>query len=368
VVVDARQGEPVSAVPMGEVAFPSRPRWLLPAHELPHDPVDMPLWNETYLTYGYSPGTDVGVYFHLRHVPGPDATPGEWDVVTCVTLPDERYLVSRIEEPGRVLAGQPDSGTGELVIGAHSWRCDRPYENWTYRFDGTARILTGEELWAGPVGDGPEAAVEFELDLSMMTPPWDHNTTSEDESLEEFESTYSKRHYAQHHVVTGHVAWQGNRIEVDGAGLRDHSWGPRDFTKMGHTTWIQGRIPEEGRAFSITCVPERAGHDGLLDPKVATRGRVRLAGARDLPIASTVAEALADCEFTLTLPDGTEQLVRSQVIKTMPMHFRPPSEFVPGFADGVAGQSHHYLPSFAIIEWDGQRCYGYNERCVRLGD
>jgi len=344
----------------------TRPRWLIPSHELPHEAVDVPLWGETYLTYAYSPATDVGIYFHLRHVPDSDGHDGIWDVVTYVTLPDDRYLVSRVQTPGHVTRDAED-GSGELVIGGHRWRCEVPYERWNCRFVGAARDVTGTELWAGPLGDGPEVEVEIDLNLSMLTPPWDHNT-SDDETLEEFEATYSKRHYAQHLVTSGHIAWDGRSARFDGAGLRDHSWGPRDFTKMGQTTWIHGRIPEEGRAFSVTYVPERDGHDGLLDPKVASGARVRLGEAYGLPVAATVAEALQDCEFTLTPPDGTAQTVRSQVIRTMPMHLRPPSEFIPGFADGVPGQSHHYMPSFALIDWDGHRCYGYNERCIRLPD
>ena len=40
------------------------------------------------------------------------------------------------------------------------------------------------------------------------------------------EKQFAKAHYEQHMRVTGTVAVDGNAVQVDALGLRDHSWGP----------------------------------------------------------------------------------------------------------------------------------------------
>jgi hypothetical protein len=339
------------------VAVENRPSWLGDDHELPHPPADVPLWSENYLTYTYAPAPAVGVYFHLRRLPDTSGPQPVWDAVTYISLPDNRFLVSKTFAPLEMQEPSPTGGRGALRIGGLEWRCEQPFARWTMRLRGAARLVTGEELWAGPLQDGQHVGIDVELDVASVTPPWDYGT-------DELQSAFAKRHYAQHHHATGTLRYGDQTIAIAGSGLRDHSWGPRDLSKIGHT-WIHGRVPETGRAFCITYIPERAPYPKLDDPKVADASAVYHTETIDPPVGETITEALEDCEFKLKMPDGRWSTVRCQVITTLPMHFVAPSEFVVGAAAGRPGETHDYLPSFARIEWDGRVGYGYSERCVR---
>src|SRR6266436_4127161 len=89
----------------------------------------------------------------LSHVPGHDGLPTLWDEVMYITLPGDRYLVTRGFGPGRVEDANGD-GRGEIAIAGLSFRCDEPFRSWTKRFDGAARLVSGDDLRAGPIGDG----------------------------------------------------------------------------------------------------------------------------------------------------------------------------------------------------------------------
>jgi hypothetical protein len=79
------------------------------------------------------------------------------------------------------------------------------------------------------------------------------------------EKEFAKAHYEQHMAVRGTVDIDGDVIEIDGLGLRDHSWGPRywqaihryrwltinfgpDFGMMVSTVW---QSPENGREAGV---------------------------------------------------------------------------------------------------------------------
>ena len=87
-----------------------------------------------------------------------------------------------------------------------------------------------------------------------------HNEAESDASHEQ---QFAKAHYEQHMRVTGTLEFDGDRIDVAGFGLRDHSWGPRywqaihsyrwltinfapDFGMMVSTVWRDAEHPTQG--------------------------------------------------------------------------------------------------------------------------
>lgn len=341
----------------------NRPKWIQDTDELPHTPeVSEKLWSETYLAYLYSPETDTGLYYHLRHMPKPDFSPGIWDVLTYVTLPEGKCLVSRFFAPADVAMNA--DGTGEMNIGGFKMRVDHPFGKLTWSVRTAGQLVTEDELRAGPLKDGGHINMELELSFSALTPPWDHAT---DQIVgNELDTAFSKKHYAQHFSGKAKLVYGDQTLEWEGLGLRDHSWGPRSFNAMGHTTWHHGRF-RDSRSFSITMVPETPLHPGMDDPKVCDKESVRFTHVEGIVHALTPVEALKDAEFTLTDKEGNVAKVRSRVVRPMFMHFRAPSEFCFGAPDNDPRITHAYLPMFAEVEWDGKKCdSGYNERCVKL--
>lgn len=349
-------------MPYPEAQILNRPKWMQDTDELPHQPEPSEAgWNETYLAYMYSPESDTGLYYHLRHVPQPDFSPGIWDVLVYVTLPNARVLVSRFFAPAEI--DMAPNGTGEMNIGGFKMRIDQPFGKVSWSVRTAARLVSEEEMRRGPLKEGGHINMSLEFDFVAMTPPWDHAT--DQITGDELDCSFAKKHFAQHVRGAAKVTFAGETIEFQGLGLRDHSWGPRSFNAMPHTTWHHGRF-EDGNSFSITMVPGTDLHPGMHDPKVCRSDQVRYTAVEGIVHADTPEQALVPTEFRLTDLDGNVATVRSTPIRPMFMHFRAPSEFCFGAPDDDPAITHAYLPMFAEIEWGGQVCPGYNERCVRL--
>jgi hypothetical protein len=53
------------------------------------------------------------------------------------------------------------------------------------------------------------------------------------------EKEFAKAHYEQHMVVRGTVEVEGEEtVQIDGLGLRDHSWGPRYWQAIWSYRWL----------------------------------------------------------------------------------------------------------------------------------
>lgn len=278
------------------------PTWLSAVDELPRAPSNLPYWVENYLTYAFSPADSVGIYLHFRHVPGKPGKPALWDELIQIALPGDRYVTSRTFGSGHLSRDPELPGVGSFGVCGLTYECHEPFARWTKRFVGGARLVSGAELRSGPVTDGPHVPVELHLDIAGFGTPFDYGTSS-------LEQAWGKAHYEQHHRATGRLLVDGERFELDGTGLRDHSWGPRQFEWMGRTTWIHASFPDSGRAFALCYVAESP-------------------------------------------PHVPEKLLWTVVHD--------------GLGDDAEVHRHHYCPTFVSVDWDGERGYGYNERSVEL--
>jgi hypothetical protein len=63
---------------------------------------------------------------------------------------------------------------------------------------------------------------------------------------------FARAHYEQHTRVQGHLATPDQRFEIDGFGLRDHSWGPRSWQAIHQYEWLTLNFgPDLGAMVSI---------------------------------------------------------------------------------------------------------------------
>lgn len=70
---------------------------------------------------------------------------------------------------------------------------------------------------------------------------------------------FARAHYEQHMAVSGTVEIEGQEpIEIDGHGLRDHSWGPRYWQSTPSYRWITGNYGDD-LGMVISVVGERTG-------------------------------------------------------------------------------------------------------------
>ena len=65
-----------------------------------------------------------------------------------------------------------------------------------------------------------------------------YGTTGSGRQIADPEKEFAKAHYEQHMRVTGTIAIDGEAVQIDGFGLRDHSWGPRYWQNIYSYRWL----------------------------------------------------------------------------------------------------------------------------------
>jgi hypothetical protein len=59
------------------------------------------------------------------------------------------------------------------------------------------------------------------------------------------EMVFAKGHYEQHGRAVGRLAIDGVEYQLDGLGLRDHSWGPRSWQSPAYYRWLIGQFDSD---------------------------------------------------------------------------------------------------------------------------
>jgi hypothetical protein len=309
-------------------------------------PEPVPLWCENYLTYMYAPDAGIGVWTHMCHRGGP---PERWDEKFLVALPDGRVLAAKASGPGYMTASPPTLRTCALAL-----RCEEPYRCWTMTFDGDARVVDRAGLFDAAVADGEHVPVALTLDCRGLGPAYDFGEQHLDQS-------WGHGHYEQPLTCTGTLqVGDEPPLALHGTGLRDHSWGPRDYAQIGSTAWIHGQFPVSGRTFMAVAVTGRPPRRPFSYAVIGDGERTGRASVAALPILTDVASA----------PDGYELLVgdetiRAEIMTTLRMAFVGPTEIALGAHRGE-NVNHDYLISFTRFEWGGEVGYGVTDRTVEL--
>lgn len=320
--------------------------YLTDSDEYPHPVQDVPLWSENYLTQFYDPEAQVGVYMHLSRAP---FNPNVWLENFVVYLPGNQFLVSRGYGNRECPTGP---GGAQLT-----WECTKPFVEWTKRFSGGARLVSGAELMAGPLQDGLHSGVEMELVCRAASHVFDMGDMSQ--------QSWAKLHYEQHCDMTGYVTYLGQRIKLRGTGLRDHSVGARDLSRMGNHVWHSGQFPS-GRGFQFCNVQYREGSgkdDELRFTTVTDHDGIHAATMENTPIITEESQAFESYEMHIRTEDGTRHVIRAEVLQVMPFSLLGPNEIANGNHTGEA-TTHLLLDCQARYEWDGEIGYGLTERSV----
>jgi len=328
----------------------AQPAWLTPAHELPQSPgKDAPeLWSENYLSYVWSPENEIGVYIHLCHrIKGIEL----WDEQLIVALPGDRYLVSKSSAPGR-------TDQGPVVAGIH-FRCDEPFIKWTKTFHGGARLISGDEYRAGPLKDGEWTPVKLEMTFDAMSPAYDFGSAH-------INQVWAVGHYEQHHVVTGRLSFNDESYEISGTGLRDHSWGARDYKDIGATTWMHGQFTKSGRSFMAVSNTGRPPAPLFTYAVVSDYSSITPTEAENVLPAFSLKDCDSDFEIKIVNKDGTTSTIRAHILNSPRAALVGASEISLGAFVGMTEANHHYIDAFTRFEWDGEIGYGITERSVDL--
>jgi hypothetical protein len=189
------------------------------AEQVVTSPPDVASWTENLLFALYDGRNDIGMWLHLG------TSPQDW------TLWEDRVMLTLPHEGGVLtMWAYHHTEPAQRPAGANlAFKMVEPFKKWKATFDGFALFTPHEALRTGIVTDGPKQRVKLDLDIELVTPPWDaHTAANQDSGKGSMESQeWASEHYEQLCRATGTVTLESGTIQFDGTGWRDHSRGAR---------------------------------------------------------------------------------------------------------------------------------------------
>jgi hypothetical protein len=106
-------------------------------------------------------------------------------------------------------------------------------------YDGSAVLMSDATQLADPSAafkNNPHKKVTVDIAHEAVGPVY--GSAGSDAPIENAEREFGRAHYEQHMRTKGTITIDGETIEVDGFGLRDHSWGPRYWQAIHSYRWL----------------------------------------------------------------------------------------------------------------------------------
>lgn len=179
-----------------------------------HPVGDDPAWSESYYFNFIDPTTKVGMFTRMGFRPGN----GWADGLHVVYLGGRRvaFTYGRRDIGKDLSQYDGDLKAGDLVI-----ECIEPHKQWRIRYEGPAQDIAEAEVLLErsklrPDGWFRPATLKMDLVFDCLTEP-------------HYAAKGERGHFEQSGHVTGQIALGDETWQADGYGVRDKSWGPRDW-------------------------------------------------------------------------------------------------------------------------------------------
>jgi hypothetical protein len=214
---------------------------LAPEDDYLHELGPEPNFNESAYYNFFDREQKLGGWFRI----GNRANEGSAERTVCLYLPDGRVLFS---------FGRPKIANNDAFdAGGLRFEVLEPTERHRTRFDGTLLELREPREMADPKAaftDNPKKKVSFDLIQQAVGPLYGHK--AEKQADEDAEQSFARAHFEQHMHVTGSLSIEAEHFEIDGFGLRDHSWGPRHWQAIHSYEWLTLNFgPDLGAMVSV---------------------------------------------------------------------------------------------------------------------
>jgi hypothetical protein len=319
---------------------------------LAHAPDGVFRFAENFLFAGYDSPADLALWMHLGTWPDDF---GLWeDQVLCALPGDDGMLwafgyhrTSNDRKPGG---------------GALRFQCIEPFRHWRITFDGVATLSSPGDARSDLVRDGEKRQIGLDLDATMVAPAWDPAAAHREAMAAQ---SWASAHYQQLLTLAGSVTVDGQTMDFDGRGVRDHSRGQRGQAPehFGGHDLITAAYPS-GRAFGIMRMWDPTGVVNLNAGYVVVDGAMSDAEVIEAPeLPPDFRLRGEDLRVVLRSEHGLHELtghVESSTVATgnhgLGMAFGAdprPGKLV--FSQGFAGWT-----------WDGETSHGLTERSNRF--
>jgi hypothetical protein len=173
-----------------------------------------------------------------------------------VDKPNENWL--KIFFPGEGVWGFENKNMkdGEgLSQGSLEYICVEPGKKWKIKYDGIVeKGLAEEKLKIDLVWDAVNPIVDFDkigttaqqVGKQVAAEKWNSVFFTKLKELKQV-------HYEQSGIITGTVFWKNKKIDVNLKGIRDHSWGVRNWEDWDRHFWFLGLL-DDGRFFNFSQI------------------------------------------------------------------------------------------------------------------
>jgi hypothetical protein len=227
---------------------------ITPAHEAWQEPGSEQQWSDSFY-FGGGDGEGLAFYSRIGRRPNEDVTEG----ALGIWLPGQGFLLSFAR------AGLDDA----IACGPVAFTCGAPLVLWELELSGGGRLFERAEHVATDRDRYRDVEVAGRLRFTAWLEPLSFGS-----GLAEGVASV---HYEQPGSVAGLIEVDGRRRPLVGRGLRDHSWGVRDWQRVPYWRWF-GLVVDPDTFLMVNNVGledggETAGgfmmRDGLLSPIVA---------------------------------------------------------------------------------------------------
>jgi hypothetical protein len=247
---------------------------LEPADEYPHAVGPEPHFNESvYANFFPLAGTDSAACGFVRLGNRPNEGTGE--VTVCLWLPDGQVAFSFARPP--VTDNVFSSAGLEFSV-------VEPFAQVAVRFTGEVWLLEDPSALQDPraaLASAPRVPARIELDLTGVAGMFGGEP---DEARERPGEEFARGHTEQLMSATGTIEVAGSSWPLTGAGLRDHSWGPRTWQAPWWYRWLTGNL-DEGGGFMVSRVARRDS-DGLRGGFMVANGVLHLCNHAEVDLTT----------------------------------------------------------------------------------
>lgn len=206
---------------------------LEPHDEYMHELGPEPNFNESMYFNVYDPRNGVGGFFRL----GNRANEGYAEMTACFYLPDRR-VAFMFQRP-------KIADNDAFVAGGMRFGVVRPFEELTVAYEGKVVVLDQPLSMADPkkaFTENPYTEASLRLRYTRVSPMVGGEPETPSEAPGE---EFARGHYEQLVAGAGTMTVGGDTWEVDGFGLRDHSWGARYWQAPWYYRWLTANFGAE---------------------------------------------------------------------------------------------------------------------------
>ena len=215
---------------------------LVPEDDYTHRLGPEPNFNESMYFNFFDPQQSIGGFVRL----GNRANEGRAEMTLCLYLQGGRVLFQ--------FQRAPIDDNDAFDAGGMRFEVVKPSDELRTTYRGSAVDLADPSVMADPAKafeQNPKRRIALDL-RHRATGPMYGGTKNQEETDLESENQFAKAHYEQHMAVSGTLEIDGEAIQIDGYGLRDHSWGPRHWQAIQSYDWLTMNFgPDFGAMVSI---------------------------------------------------------------------------------------------------------------------